>query len=328
MKPIAQRLVVILVGTFAWACPRVWGQDNGILAAKTNLLEWTAAVPNFSVMADLSGKAWNHSVAGVTLKYRWKTYETYVPSLMYDLFEVRPEYRYYWNRLYVGGYVSYANFTTLLPGKTTGWQGPAYGGGASFGYEIPLYQYKKSAIDLEIGLSAGAHYANRQEFSVSDDRTQTTLTGSPVGGILPYPELRVALVWRKTSVKDKYRQNNPMKALYKSEEEVVMINYGATSRENFDAMHQGRLKVFQNSVFLDLYYGNEETYRTAFDLYVQESFVDVTLDGIEHSKLDEKSKKKLAGKVERLKKKAMAEFDKSLKAEIQVLDQAEKNKEE
>ena len=323
MNTIAKWLVVIFIGAFALACPVAMAQEDshttdkqpfkGIFALKTNLLEWTVAIPNFSVMTDLSGKPWNRSVVALTLKYKWKTTETYVPSYMLNLLEIRPEYRYYLNnKFYVGGYAAYSNFTAKLPNNPTGWTGFAAGGGASGGMEFPLYQYRKSALDIEFGLSLGAHYAFYRDFTANADQTGIEISSTPARRVLPYPELRVALVWRKTSVKDKYNGTDPMRALYAQEKESIQINLNATNKETFDAMQQGRLKFYQDDVFHDLYRGDVEAYRADYEAYLQESFVDMALDNIERSRLDERSKEKLRKWVESLRKKALAEFDKSL----------------
>ena len=298
--------------------------SKGFLALRTNLLEWTAAIPNLSVMTDLSGKPWNRSVAGITLKYKWKTSETYAPSWQLNLLEVRPEYRYYLNnRFHVGGYTALDNFTTKLPGNPTGWTGFAYGGGASAGMELPLYQYRKSSLDIEFGLSLGAHYVLYQDFTIDADQTGIEISDTRSGRVLPYPELRIALVWRKTSVKDKYNSTNPMKEVYAREKEAIQINLDVTNKETFDAMQQGRLKVYQDNVFRDLYQSDPEAYRADFEAYLQESFVDIALDNVEHSRLDDRSKDKLRKWVDNLRNKALAEFDKAVKAEVRSQKESE-----
>ena len=323
MNTITKWLVAVLICVFAWACPLAMAQENshtaekepskGLLALKTNLLDWTAAIPNISVMTDLSGKPWNRSVAALTFKYKWKTTETYVPSYMLNLLEIRPEYRYYLNnKFYVGGYAAYSNFTAKLPKNPTGWTGFAAGGGASAGMELPLYQYRKSALDIEFGLSLGAHYAFYRDFTANADQTGIDISSTPARRVLPYPELRVALVWRKTSVKDKYNSTDPMKAIYAQEKESILINLNATNKETFDAMQQGKLKFYQDDIFHDLYRNDVEAYRADYEAYLQESFVDMALENVERSRLDERSKEKLRKWVESLRKKAMADFDKSI----------------
>ena len=107
-----------------------------------------------------------------------------------------------------------------------------------------------------------------------------------------------------------------MKAIYAQEKEAIQINMDATNKETFDAMQQGKLKFNQDDVFQDLYQGDLEAYRADYEAYLQESFVDMALDNVEHSRLDERSKNKLRKWVESLRKKALADFDKSLKAEL------------
>ena len=321
MKLPLHLLAVIAVCTVALGTPRAMAQESGAqapkkafsdyLALRTNLVEWAVAVPNISLSTDLSAKPWGRSTAGITLKYKWPTRETFAPSLQLNLLEVRPEYRYYGKKLYFGAYAAYNRFTTRLPSWPSAWKGDAVGGGLSAGWEIPLYQYGKSALDLDLGLSVGAHYARRQEY----DAGSASLCPEVVRGILPYPELRVALTWRRTSVKDKYRGLDPMDGLYRNELESIRMNFDATNRENFDALHTYRLKAYQSSVFLDLFDGDVNAYRYAFEEYLQESFVDVAMDNIKHSRLDERSKKRLGKKVEQLRRKALAAFDKSLAAE-------------
>jgi len=325
VKSIPQRLVVFFCCVFVLATLPTRAQttgsseekepSKGFLALKANLVEWAVAIPNLSLMTDLSAKPWNRSVAGVTLKYKWPTTETYVPSYMLDLLEVRPEYRYYRNRFYYGGYAAYDLYTTKLPSRTIGWKGFAVGGGLSAGWEFPLYQYRKSAIDLELGLSVGAHYTDFQDFSVSEDGLSTLLSETHTRTVRPYPELRVALVWRKTSVKDKYNQTNPMDKVYDSELESILINYDVTNKENFDALRQSDLKVYQKSVFMDLYEGDAAAYRADFEQYLQESFVDIALDSVEQARMDEKRKNKLRNRVAGLQKKALEAFDKAVREE-------------
>ena len=84
-------------------------------------------------------------------------------------------------------------------------------------------------------------------------------------------------------------------------------------------MQQGKLKFYQDNIFHDLYRNDAEAYRADYEAYLQESFVDMALDNLEHSRLDERSKNKLRKWVESLRKKALADFDKSLKAELNIV---------
>ena len=292
---------VILIGLQGVFGPSASGQVLERFAFKTNLVEGSLAIPNLSVMTDLSSKPWNHSVAGISVKYKWKTSYTHEPLLELNLLEVRPEYRYYLKNLYFGGYAAFNTFFTRLPGQDAAWAGRAYGGGASAGYEKSLYLYKKGAIDLDLGLSVGAHYVSYSQNS------------GPA--VLPYPELRVALTWRKTSVSEKYRGSNPAKDLYKREKESIDISFNATTRESFDAILQQKLKPGQSSILKDLYDGDRWAYLADFKEFFKESFSDLATTGVERSSLDQKHKDKLIKYIQRLEKKALDAFEKEIKAE-------------
>lgn len=269
------------------ACPSAKGQRIGLFALKTNLIEWSAAVPNVSVFTDLSARPWNRSAAGITFKYKWKTRETYAPSFFYNLLEVRPEYRYYLKNLYFGAYAAYDSYATQLPAWKEARQGNAWGGGVSAGWEMPLYTYRRGALDLDLGASVGLHYTN--------------------GRVVPYPELRASLVWRKTSVKEKYREGNPMDAVFDKEKEAIRINYGVTNLESFEAIRQRELKIGQDSVLKDLYGGETAAYLADYRRYFQESFVDMALEAIRGSSLDKRYKNRLRTYVNKLTRQAMAD---------------------
>lgn len=297
MKKSLKLQTVFLFGLLVLACQNAKGQGGiGLFAFKTNIVEWSVAIPNVSVFTDLSAKPWNRSVIGISLKYKWKTTEKYEPSFLFNLFEIRPEYRYYLKNLYLGGYAAYDSYAARLPAWEGARQGTAWGIGASAGWEFPLYTYKRGALDLDLGASVGAH-----------------LTG---GSVLPYPELRVALTWRKTSVKQKYRDSNPMDAVYDREKEAIDISFGATNLESFEALKQRDLKTGQSSVLLDLYDGDKAAYMADFRQYFQESFVDMALDGIQQNgALDKRSKGRLRSYVDKLTRQAMADAEKTIKGQ-------------
>ena len=297
MKKSLKQQTVILFGLLVLACYNANGQGGiGLFAFKTNLLEWSVAVPNVSVFTDLSAKPWNRSTAGITIKYKWKTAEAYEPSFVFNLFEIRPEYRYYLKNLYLGGYAAYDAYATRLPSWKEVRQGTAWGAGVSAGWELPLYTYKRGALDLDLGASIGAHYTN--------------------GSVVPYPELRVALTWRKTSVQQKYRDSNPMDAVFDREKEAIEISFGATNLESFEALKQRELKIGQENVLQDLYGGDNAAYLADFRQYFQEGFVEMALDGIQrNAALDKRSKNRLRSYVDKLTRQAMADAEKIIKGQ-------------
>lgn len=122
-----------------------------------------------------------------------------------------------WVARYIGAYVDYA-FWSFKPGQK-GMQGWTTGIGVSFGRCVPLYQYNTGAIDLELGLSAGIMCASYDKFIQSTvDRAYVKLEGqSRSFHVVPFPmvtEGRVAFVWRKISIKDKYIKIDPEYKIY------------------------------------------------------------------------------------------------------------------
>lgn len=68
-------------------------------AFRTNALEWMLTIPNAGVEFDLSSSELNRMTLGVTAKYNWNTYHRYAPSSVFNLFDVRPEFRYYYRTI-------------------------------------------------------------------------------------------------------------------------------------------------------------------------------------------------------------------------------------
>lgn len=65
-------------------------------AIKTNAVEWLLTIPNIGVEFDLSRSIYNRMTIGLTAKWNWNTRHNYEPSVVFNVFEVRPEFRYYW----------------------------------------------------------------------------------------------------------------------------------------------------------------------------------------------------------------------------------------
>lgn len=156
------------------------------LSFKTNALEWLATIPNFSLEYDI----WPDSTritkgrlsAQITIKYNWATHHEYKPSMVFNVFDVRPELRYYWRPMRKNNHwvdyetkatrkptffewIRYDAFSHLVDNpKTwrtyytglylsysdysikfspTGRQSGAVGIGGSLGCALPLYEYEK-----------------------------------------------------------------------------------------------------------------------------------------------------------------------------------------
>lgn len=248
-----KRRILILAILFVVLLPSVshaqFAEENGRIsgldrwAFKTNALEWLLTIPNIGFEYDLSSSIYNRMTLGIGAKWNWNTSHNYSPSMVFDIFEVRPEFRYYWRHTqrrsgssenqsfggwlrdkvftsqrknpkpwrayYVGAYASGGTYAMKL-GKT-GYQGEMYGIGLTMGCGLPLYHYNKGAIDVELGFSVGLAMTSYECFGHNPD-----------GGyyydlpdlsrnfrVLPYPfisEIKVAFVYRSLAIGDKYKK--------------------------------------------------------------------------------------------------------------------------
>ncbi len=190
-------------------------------AFKTNALGWVATVPNFMFEVDMSKDIYSHWTFGMGVLYNWETYKSHPSYMDFNLLTVRPEFRYYWGAVeqnksrdteykgtwFLGMYVSGGTYTMKL--TDVGHQGYHTGIGISFGYAMPLYQYKTGAIDVEFGFYLGAEAVTSQAFVLNDvanayDAVPELSRGF---GPVPYPvvsDLSITFSWRRTSIKHKH----------------------------------------------------------------------------------------------------------------------------
>ena len=206
---------------------------------KTNALEWVLTIPNFGVEYDLGKSEFNKFTAGLSAKYNWNTYHKYVPSTVFNIFDVRPEFRYYyrtrkpaagvkhhwydvnkhlrdrknprtWRAHYVGLYGNYGHYGLKFTEK--GYQGEVAGFGFSAGYALPMYEYKKGYVDVELGFAVGVQW-NTKDVFVHDPELHAynVISQRDYFKFAPYPvvtELRVAFAWREKSIKDKVKDDD------------------------------------------------------------------------------------------------------------------------
>lgn len=214
------RLVIIFLSLLVFF-PCSFGQDREKLsfydrcAVKTNAFEWLVTIPNVGFEFDVVRNDFQKMSLNLGVKYNWNTYHKLAPATVFDMFDVRPEFRYYfrtqnrkvsrpWWVMYAGPYVSYGTYTFKLSPK--GIRGFASGIGVSAGYLIPMYEYKKGAIDVELGASVGLQVCTRDVFSHNPEGYYYTKLedGSKGLHVTPFPvisEMRVAFVWRKESIR-------------------------------------------------------------------------------------------------------------------------------
>lgn len=206
-------------------------------AFRTNAFDWLLTVPNVAVEFDVSNSVYNKSTIEAGFRGNWNTWQKYKSPVLFNILDGHIGYRYYWrtemrtlqagekltwtDRLfsrkrlnprfwrayYVGGYVNANKYTVKLGKK--GVQGNGYGIGISGGFGIPLYTYDHGAVDFEFGASVGVAL-NRYDvfrYDRSDNcypRIEDECKGMHV---TPFPvvhDVRVAFVYRFTSIKEKY----------------------------------------------------------------------------------------------------------------------------
>lgn len=294
-----------------WAEMPLRAQFQSMWTVRTNAFEWVALIPNFGVEFDLSPSPYNRSTLGLTGKINWNTKHKLSPSIVYDIAEIRPEYRYYQRDKqlrYFGAYANYTKYAFLL-GKT-GYQGTAAGLGASFGYVFNLYKFKSGALDLELGASAGLQATDYQAFTHHRDGSYYSEipSKSRAWHVTPFPvvsELRAALCWRHTSATEKYIEVDPRQVHFTQDSKAALMDVATWNTESFANLHQGE-------DFPDDY-----TYRSEFIKYVDGEYETAyntrILSDENDTRLSPSHKRKLAAILKKGRTKAIADFDKELR---------------
>lgn len=208
------------------------------VAFRTNTVDWILMLPNLGLEFDLSKSPYNRIALSVNAKGNWSMYHHPKPELIYKLQNVRVELkkygrtsaRYekdgmkrgfgeklndffnmrvknpnYWRAYYWGLYFDIGGYDFKF--SEQGHSGKYVGVGISLGYGIPLLEYKNGALDLELGASIGAVYAECNSYVYNMDYDDF-VDKSSVKRFLPYPvisDLRVALVYRFSSIRNKYK---------------------------------------------------------------------------------------------------------------------------
>lgn len=192
---------------------------------------------------DLGNTIRNKRTIGANLKWNWNTSQKYTPSLIFNVFDARVEWRQYFRTRKRGGVTKDANLMTRLKEQifTTqrenprqerayywgvyvnaasynfkigkeGKQGNAYGAGISVGYTAPLYGYRNNYIDIEMGGSIGLLYTSYDVYTHdAESGCYPRIAEKCKGGhIVPFPlitDLRVAFVYRFMSAGSKYKES-------------------------------------------------------------------------------------------------------------------------
>ena len=225
-------------------------------AVKTNAFEWLMTVPNIAFEYDVVRSDFQKMSFNLGVKYNWNTYHKLTPTTVFDMFDVRPEFRYYfksekrpWWAIYVGPYASYGTYTFKFSEK--GIRGYSAGVGVSAGYVVPMYEYKKGAIDVEFGASLGMQVCTRDVFTHNPEGNYYARVESESEAlhVTPFPvvsELKVAFVWRKQSIR--YQ---------------VQIDYGKQERKE---QYEKNLRLVKEDIDAHIPLELSEQYQTIDDL--------------------------------------------------------------
>lgn len=266
------------------------------IAVRTNALDWMLTIPNIAFEYDLKNSQYNDLTIGLSAKYNWNSWHynksterIYCPPTVYNLLDIRPEFRYWyrvgknstgkgkWKKYlknsyhskesrayYLGAYANYSTYTFKFGKK--GMQGVVYGLGVTAGYDIPMYEYDNGSIDVELGASLGMQMCTRDMFFHNPDGFFYTqvLEGTKPLHVTPFPvvsDLRVAFVWRHKSIKDKIeldREKLRVERVFKINE--VDYNYDDYSKANYD---EG-LANTMHSREREQYMANDSLYRKGY----------------------------------------------------------------
>ena len=317
---------------------------------RTNVLEWLLTVPNAGIEFDLSSSQYNRHTIGLSCKYNWNTYHRYAPSTVFDMLDIRPEYRYYyrhtqreplaasdtsgfsfgrwwkesiwttarrnprpWRANYLGAYVDYAQYAFKF-GKADGLQGQTVGFGVSWGYDVPRYQYSKCAIDVEFGFSVGLAVTRCDAFSHTTDGYYyiPLPEKSKNWHLTPFPLIsEVKLAFVLRPVS--------IESKYISEDPLLKKYLLAKKDVEYPFSENGSINKARfdesHEAQLDSLGRSRKAYREAFRSYVEaeaESAVGNAVSGLD----DEGCRKKLQSYVNSLKFKAMVNFESAMSKEF------------
>ena len=236
------------------------------LSFRTNGFDWMMLLANVGIEYDLGRYNWSRNAIGLNVRGNWNTKHTYNPGLVYNLMEVRAEFRNYWHTRkttndlgphrhtyekilsgrrrrpkhprttwYRGGYLAYDDYSFLF-GKE-GVQGTAYTLGFQYGVIRPLYIFPSGkSVDLDFGFSAGFCLTQYEKYGYDSQTATYPRTEEKTGlKIVPFPvltEARVGLVYRvgKANVYTKYRWRYDVDLKYQ-EKVLAELDYRAELRK-------------------------------------------------------------------------------------------------
>ena len=318
------------------------------LAVKTNAVDWMLTIPNIGVEYDLTASEYNSMTIGLSTKYNWETYHKITSPYVFNLFDIRPEFRYYyrqtpiskvksdwtlkkflkeqkkpmpWRAYYVGGYVNYSSYAIKLGQK--GYQGPAIGFGASAGYGIPMYEYKSGVVDVEFGFSVGLQVTKKGTFVYNpygEFFTGVIENSDTKMGLTPFPvvsDVRVAFVWRHKSIKDKVKEDtdkNKVERLFN----VIKgdYNYNDYTKEWYDenlentkSSREKREIMASDSLYRSGFYHELDEHEATLRSYIPNAFPSEMKEDPRVHQIIQKYEAKLEELIVKNKKVAIKQFE-------------------
>lgn len=337
----------------------------------TNALEWLLTVPNLGIEFDLSGGEYNNQSILVAAKYNWDTWHQHPAYYVFNLLDVKGEYRYHFrfqqagkdekfklfslNRqnprthlaYYIGTYGNYMQYS-VKPGKS-GLQGWGASLGGVIGFEKPLYEYKRSHIDLDLGLALGVGFSMFDRYRMSSSGDNYALQGNGWMIMPVLAEVRAAFTWRPVSVKDKYTGTDPQIEVCATQIEDINIEFGSINKDDFDTPLRDSIKTVnarrledlssdddegkENLIYkeyLNYLRDNRQNYRSSFKKYLSEKRDDMMIRFVgcdslskkipeSYNGLDKHYLTKLKNVIDTRISKVQGEFDKQLKKDLQEL---------
>lgn len=99
-------LILLLCSSLVYAQSSLEDHDNNQksyslrdrIAIKTNVVDWLLITPNIAFDYDVVNTPYDKKSVGVAVKYNWNTSHTYIPEQVYNLFDIRLDYRFHWRR--------------------------------------------------------------------------------------------------------------------------------------------------------------------------------------------------------------------------------------
>lgn len=332
---------------------------NGF-TVKTNAVDWLFTIPNLQIGFDLSASQYNQEVLLLGAKYRPHTYHNYAPYLLFNVLNIRPEYRHYyrhtqlgsriekdvngrdslvwdkaplsstkrkhpkpWQAWYIGAYAEYTNYS--LKFGEYGRQGWAAGAGVTIGFEVPLYEYKTGAIDLDLGLSAGLVATTNQAFKNGDDiyryvpvAAADKVKDAPFMVIPMLTEVRATFSWRHKSVRYKYLEPDPVIAYYAQAKKKITDDMRSSTRQEFNS-------IFMTTSKDSLKYQQDEAkYKADYQKYLMDAVVADERNIKENDKITSSMKGKLNRYLQSEKMKNLRQFDREVRLEKQARERMRK----